>query len=121
MKKKYTLLSLLLALVLMLLTGCKSSSSTGEADTTAVGAMVSSSEAPTTVPETTAEEIKPVSINIVAVGDMLMHSGVSKPAVQDDGSYVYDYLFEHVPDIFEKTYINGTFIRIDSGCGFAHG
>ena len=98
MKKKYTLLSLLLALVLMLLTGCKSSSSTGEADTTAVGAMVSSTEAPTTVPETTAEEIKPVSINIVAVGDMLMHSGVSKPAVQDDGSYVYDYLFEHVTD-----------------------
>ncbi|MCR4762242.1 MAG: CapA family protein [Lachnospiraceae bacterium] len=37
-------------------------------------------------------------VTIVMVGDMLMHTGVIKSGLQDDGSYTYDHLFAHVCD-----------------------
>ena len=54
-------------------------------------------EAPTTEAPTE-PPIKPVTINLVAIGDMLMHAGASMPALQADGSYNYDYLFANVGD-----------------------
>ena len=54
-------------------------------------------EAPTTE-ATTEPPIKPVTINLVAIGDMLMHAGASMPGLQADGSYNYDYLFANVGD-----------------------
>lgn len=54
-------------------------------------------EAPTTE-ATTEPPIKPVTINLVAIGDMLMHAGASMPGLQADGTYNYDYLFANVGD-----------------------
>ena len=34
--------------------------------------------------------------SIVMIGDMLMHGNVSNSALQPDGSYVYDYLFDNI-------------------------
>ncbi len=57
---------------------------------------VISSEAPsesTTPVETTTATIEPTTINLISVGDMLMHASASSPALQSDGSYNYDYIF----------------------------
>lgn len=57
-------------------------------------------EAPTTEAPTTEAPteppIEPVTINLVAIGDMLMHAGASMPGLQADGTYNYDYLFANV-------------------------
>ncbi len=42
------------------------------------------------------------TIEIVMVGDMLMHTKVLDKGVQADGSYNYDFLFEHVGDKVQK-------------------
>ncbi len=98
MKKKLSAVLLLIILVIVTaFTGCKDKN-------TSVGADPSSATAPETAvsvqPSTTAEpttpEITPVTVNLVAVGDMLMHAGASIPAMQADGSYNYDYLFANV-------------------------
>ncbi len=46
---------------------------------------------PTLVPE----------INLVMVGDMLMHERVVESGLQEDGSYNFDHLFEHVKEKIE--------------------
>ena len=48
--------------------------------------------------EPTEPEVEPVTITMMAIGDMLMHGGASVPALQADGSYNYDYLFANVLD-----------------------
>ena len=57
-------------------------------------------EAPTTEAPT-APPIEPVTIDLVSIGDMLMHAGASLPAVQADGSFNYDYLFTNVADAIQ--------------------
>ena len=54
-----------------------------------------------TVPVVVEPEIEPVTITLTAIGDMLMHQGVSIPGKQADGTYVYDYLFANVKDKIE--------------------
>jgi len=36
------------------------------------------------------------SVSLIAIGDMLMHPGVSSKAKQKDGTYNYDYLFKNI-------------------------
>lgn len=46
---------------------------------------------PTPIPE-------PPTITLVMVGDMLMHERVMESGLQEDGSYQFDHLFQHVDD-----------------------
>ena len=50
--------------------------------------------------EETTEEPEPPTVVITAVGDMLMHRGISDYALNRGGGteYLYDYLFEHIRD-----------------------
>ncbi len=48
--------------------------------------------------EATTAYVEPATVNLVMVGDMLMHGSASTPALQADGSYNYDYLFANVKD-----------------------
>ena len=108
MKKKslhiitWFLLSVLLCV--SVLTGCSSGNTQAAATPTAtptseVSAIPSepATELEPTEPET--EYIEPVTVSLVAVGDMLMHTSASNPALMSDGSYNYDYLFANVKDI----------------------
>ena len=52
--------------------------------------------------ETEAESEEPASINLVMVGDMLMHERVLATGEQADGSLCYDHLFAQVKDRVEN-------------------
>ena len=101
MKKSISVLLTTGLVFVTLFSGCSNK-------TTAV--VVSPSEpttAPTEQPSETEPvvvepEIEPVTITLTAVGDMLMHAGVSTPGKQADGTYVYDYLFANVKDKIES-------------------
>ena len=106
-RKKTLTLSISVLLLLSLVTGCGTSSSTAVSGSIASNQTEKAPSQPAaTVPETESETepepsteyIAPVTANIVAVGDMLMHGGVSVPAVQADGTYNYDYVFANVKD-----------------------
>lgn len=55
-------------------------------------AMTEAETEPITEAETE-PKVEPVTITLLAVGDLLMHNTVSVPALQADGTYNYDYLF----------------------------
>lgn len=48
------------------------------------------------------EEEKEPTIRIVMVGDMLMHDRVVATGLQEDGTYNFDHLFEHVEDTIQE-------------------
>jgi len=48
--------------------------------------------------EATTSYVEPTTVDLVMIGDMLMHGSASTPALQADGSYNYDYLFANVKD-----------------------
>ena len=48
------------------------------------------------------EKFVPPTIQIVMVGDMLMHGRVMDSGKKDDGSYNFDHLFENVKDTIEN-------------------
>ena len=59
------------------------------------------------LPETTdpiepVEPTPPPSIEIIMVGDMLMHGRVMESGLKEDGSYNFDHLFENVKDTIEN-------------------
>ncbi len=68
---------------------------TTEEPTTTTEEPTTTTEEPTT---TTEPEPEPRWISIVAIGDMLMHPGVSGSARQPDGSYDYTVLFEPIAE-----------------------
>ena len=45
-----------------------------------------------------AATVAPVEINLVAVGDMLLHGGIHNSSLQADGTYDYTHVFEHTMD-----------------------
>ena len=47
-------------------------------------------------------EPEPPTIEIIMVGDMLMHTKVVEKGLQQDGSYNFDFLFENVLDEIEE-------------------
>lgn len=98
--KKLRITCALLTILSLSIAGCGSK----EINVTPVNAPVASSaseSASETVSETPSEtetvpEVPATTINLVAVGDMLMHGSASVPALQADGTFNYDYLFDHV-------------------------
>ena len=100
-KTVYVLFSVLFLLTAV--TGCGTTSSSAAAAANVTSAATVShtqpqTEAPVTEPEPTTEYVAPVTISLAAVGDMLMHAGISAPALQADGTYNYDYVFANVKD-----------------------
>lgn len=55
---------------------------------------------PTSTPEPTPTP-EPPAIQLVMVGDMLMHERVMESGLQEDGSYSFDHLFVHVQEQIE--------------------
>ncbi len=55
---------------------------------------------PTSTPQPTPTP-EPPTIQLVMVGDMLMHERVMESGLQEDGSYNYDHLFVHVKEQIE--------------------
>lgn len=55
---------------------------------------------PTATPEPTPTP-EPPTIELVMVGDMLMHERVMESGLQEDGSYNFDHLFVHVQEQIE--------------------
>ena len=58
-------------------------------------------EAPTPEPTATPTPTPAPEINLVMVGDMLMHERVVASGLQEDGSYNFDHLFMHVQEKIE--------------------
>lgn len=50
---------------------------------------------------------QPVTIETMMIGDILMHDALVQSGVQEDGSYNYDFLYEHI-----RPYIDAAEIRI---------
>ncbi len=49
------------------------------------------------IPETITETVpEPTTVSIVMVGDILLHTPVEKAALQEDGSYSFSPIFEHL-------------------------
>lgn len=82
------------AMALCFITGCSSKRTPAVAtpEERVTQAHVTPAATPETEPQTEPETIAPVTITLSAVGDMLMHTSASNPAIQADGSYNYDYL-----------------------------
>ena len=72
-------------------------SSTGNSETASTVEPVSKETSTEETTEVTAT-VAPVSVNLIAVGDMLLHGGIHNSALQADGSYNYKHVFEHTKD-----------------------
>lgn len=57
---------------------------------------VATTEKETTTEPVTEPPFEPVSINVMMIGDMLMHMGVQNSGRLADGSLNYDHLFAHI-------------------------
>lgn len=94
-KTKWLLLSVMMILSL---TACGVTTD----DETTGNQIVTTTEAPTTEAPTTEEPTTvpfvPTEVDIVMIGDMLMHMGVQNSGKLDDGTYNYDHLFTHIKD-----------------------
>lgn len=100
MKKRISLLFGLLLTFSFVLCGCGGSGTARVATLPSetkpsASTQISTTTAPTT-PPTEATTQAPVTVNIVSIGDMLMHASACNPALKPDGSFNFDYLFEHV-------------------------
>lgn len=115
-KPTHSLIAMLLCLCLGITTlaGCsRTASSDGtiylESTSQTIDSSTENTETASTVEpaseETSADEtaevtatVAPVSVNLIAVGDMLLHGGIHNSALQADGSYNYEHVFEHTKD-----------------------
>lgn len=52
----------------------------------------------TTEEPTTEPPFEPTTVDIMMIGDMLMHMGVQNSGLMSDGTYNYDHLFTHIVD-----------------------
>lgn len=57
---------------------------------------------PVTTIQTEPEQAPLPSVQVVMVGDMLMHGRVMESGLKEDGSYNFDHLFENVKNTIEK-------------------
>ena len=111
--KKYRLgLMIVILCGMCMLGGCGSVQNINEAanvETMAPIAVPVETTAPT--PEPTATPIPTPTpfpeydINLMMVGDNLMHMGIVNTGKQEDGSYNYDFLFEGISDFLEEAEI----------------
>lgn len=51
---------------------------------------------------TETEEAEPVEINIIMVGDMLLHTPIEEASLKEDGRYDYSPIFEHTKDLISE-------------------
>ena len=76
-----------------------SASVSGE-ESAAEGMQAESSEGsaavPSETPEETTEPVEPSYVRLLAIGDMLMHAGISFQLQQPDGTFNYSSLFENI-------------------------
>ena len=54
------------------------------------------------IQETETQEQEPEEVQVVMVGDMLMHTRIVESGLQEDGSYNFDHLFANVKDIISE-------------------
>ncbi len=119
-KNKPTFMLCMLIIFSCILSGCQKGASAGSdatiylETTSSVVATEATSALKTTqenstqessTQETTTEEITeaaatvaPVEIDLVTVGDMLLHGGIHNSSLQADGTYDYTHVFEHTMD-----------------------
>lgn len=95
-------LSLLLLSVMMILSlaGC---GGVVDEDKETGNQIITTTQEVTTTEEPTTEEpttppFVPTEVDIVMIGDMLMHMGVQNSGKLADGTYNYDHLFTHIKD-----------------------
>ena len=103
MKKK---ISLFVSIILIIsLVGCtagkKQEQVTTPTSSESTSEQPASTQEPTTEEPTTPPEPEPVSIDIIMVGDMLMHTRVNDSGLMADGTYNYDHIFAQVKDLIE--------------------
>lgn len=97
-KRVLSLLLVLTMLVSVMVTGC-GSKAVQTSDTNINGQSAETNVQQETT-EATTEAPKPVEVNLMMIGDMLIHEGVYKSALQADGTYNFDHLFKNIlPDI----------------------
>ena len=106
MKRRHKVIGMaVLYIILIALTGCGKG-----AENTLQKEVVEVQQEPVTTPETTPEPT-PVptptpfpeyDINLMMVGDNLMHMGIVTTGKQADGSYNYDFLFDGIEDFLAE-------------------
>ena len=114
-KKKLKFLKLIFVTAMSLLLACtetKDEPDVFEAEIILENKNVQSGEKNDGISETedsylkqTEEEIikeEPNSVELIMVGDVLLHTRVSDSGLQEDGSYQYDHLFEKVKGNFKS-------------------
>lgn len=97
MKKNKLWFAALIAAALFL-TACSDNNQVPVNATVGNSQIVTQAE-PTTQEPTTAAP-KKIKVDLMMIGDMLVHEGVYKSGLQDDGTYNFDHLFQHIlPEI----------------------
>ncbi len=104
MKKR--LLSILSIILVIAMLGCNSQTGTNKENNTSMQSQTSSelqssTEETTTEEPTTEPEPEPVQVDIIMVGDMLMHTRVNESGLMADGTYNYDHIFAQVKEDIE--------------------
>ncbi len=104
MKKR--LLSILSLLLIVAIIGCSNKTGVENEGKTTTQSQVSSdmptsTDEPTTEEPTTPPEPDPITVDIIMVGDMLMHTRVNESGLMADGTYNYDHIFAQVKDDIE--------------------
>ncbi len=103
-------IGLVCILVILCLAGCGKQAirqNVGEEVVRTSEPIVTQTPTPQPTPEPTATPSptptpEPPSITLAMVGDMLMHERVMESGLQEDGSYNYDHLFQHVEDRIQE-------------------
>lgn len=109
MKKNLILRICLLACCIFLLSGCGAKGdvqeATGGVETLAPDVTPQPTPDPTPTPEPTPEPtptpFPEYDVNLMMVGDNLMHMGIVSTGAQGDGTYNYDFLFEGIAEYLE--------------------
>lgn len=97
-QKTTRLLAMLLVMSSLLVSGCGSNAATA-VDAT-IGSTSETVAQAVTEAETTTPAPKSTEVSLMMIGDMLIHEGVYKSGLQDDGTYNFDHLFKNIlPDV----------------------
>lgn len=104
MKRLHKVLGLaFLYMMMVALTGCgKSTESTLQDEFVEVIQEPMATPEPTATPVPTPTPFPEYDINLMMVGDNLMHMGIVSTGKQEDGSYNYDFLFEGIEEFLAE-------------------
>ena len=89
------LMALLLVMSSLFMTACNNNTSVTVNATAGNQTQVTQAAEPTTAEPTTAAP-KKTEIDLMMIGDMLVHEGVYKSGMQSDGTYNFDHLFKNI-------------------------